>query len=790
MKTCRFILFFLTLISTTAAVGGDYFEVSSVVFDDTAPAIVEIFIDPGCLDSMITHVESSTTCPVDFVFTNRYISADTVKNVGMRLRGTTSRNAHKKSFKIDFNEYVTGQNFHGLEKMNLKAVFTDPSVARAKLYSDIAQAYHVPCFRANHVVLYINDAYYGLYISVEHVDENFIKAHFGNNDGNLYECSLGANLLYLGIDQSLYKGLMNIHNQFVYEVKSISGNDDYSDLIHLIEVINLSPDSLFRSEIERVLNVPSYYRAMALDVITANWDNYWYYANNYYLYHNTATDKFEWIPVDGDETFGLWWEDRDFATQNIYRWGKNYQRPLAARIKDVSDYRNMYSHFIQDLAREVCIPDSLNARVDSLHAGISSALESDPFYGMEANPEFQYTVADFHASFETALDSFPHVHYGLKNYFTVRREKALSQLHFDNTAPLIMETRHVPGYPLAGSTITVTTQIYDEDEIVRAELLYRQGGEFSTLPMEKAGSGCGGEYTWGLEFVPRDHAHFIEYYLVVEDDDGELRMDPPDAPEHLFNIPIFTEQPVLFINEFMSSNDSAISDENGEFDDWIELFNGGDSDIYLPGYYLTDDFSRPRKWPLPDVKINAKGFLLIWADEDGSQGQLHANFKLSADGEEIGLFKSDSIYTAPVDTLTFPAQLADISYGRVFDGSAEWDFLTSPTPGTSNNPTEVKSIETIVPDGRLQILRNYPNPFNASTLISFHLKESGHVLAEIFDIRGRMVARLIDREMNQGAHSIVWPGAGSNGQGVASGIYFLRIRCSGESHVIKMLGLK
>jgi spore coat protein CotH len=790
MKACHLIIFSLILISTSHAVDSDYFKVSSVVFDDKAPSVVEIFIDPAYMDSIITHMESSKTYPADFVFTNRHIPADTVENIGMRLRGTTSRYAYKKSFKLDFNEYEKGQKFHGLEKMNLKAVFTDPSVARARLYSDIARAYHLPCFRANHVQLYINDAYYGLYINVEHVDENFIKAHFGNNDGNLYECSLGANLLYLGADQSLYKGLMNIHNQFVYEVNSISGNDDYSDLIHLIEVINLSPDSLFRFEIEKVLNVPAYYRAMALDVVTANWDNYWYYANNYYLYHNTETDKFEWIPVDGDESFGLWWENHDFATQNIYRWGKNYQRPLAARIKEVTDYRNMYSHFIRDLVNEVCIPDSMNARIDALHKMITPALESDPYYGMETNPEFQYTIHDFHASFESALDSFPHVHYGLKDYFTVRSENALSQLHFDNTAPLIMETRHIPQYPPPGSPITVTTQIYDEDEIIRADLCYRQDGEFTDIPMAKVASGRTGDYTWVVDFIPLNHADIVEYYLVVEDDDGEIRMDPPDAPGNLHKVPIYTEQPSLFINEFMASNDYFITDEDGDFDDWIELYNDADSDVSLPGYYLTDDFSRPRKWALPDVTIGAKGFLLIWADEDGDQGQLHANFKLNAAGEEIGLFKGDSIHTASVDTLTFPEQVTDLSYGRVVDGGAEWDFFDSPSPGCSNTPTNVKSRKSIIPVGKLQLLRNYPNPFNASTLISFQLRERGRVLAEIFDIKGRMVVGLIDGEMNQGTHSIVWHGTGSNGEIVSSGIYFLRIRYCGESYVIKMLGLK
>jgi hypothetical protein len=136
----------------------------------------------------------------------------------------------------------------------------------------------------------------------------------------------------------------------------------------------------------------------------------------------------------------------------------------------------------------------------------------------------------------------------------------------------------------------------------------------------------------------------------------------------------------LFINEFMASNNQTIADEFGELDDWIELYNDADIDVSLSGFYLTDALSNPTKWPLPDITLSARGFLLIWADEDMTQGIRHANFKLSAAGEQIGIFNGKDF----IDSLTFVQQKTDISLGRYPDGKTAWLYLDSPTPGSSN----------------------------------------------------------------------------------------------------------
>jgi len=170
----------------------------------------------------------------------------------------------------------------------------------------------------------------------------------------------------------------------------------------------------------------------------------------------------------------------------------------------------------------------------------------------------------------------------------------------------------------------------------------------------------------------------------------------------------------LVINEFMASNssNSGISDPQGEFDDWIEIYNDGDTPIDMSGMYLTDDLGEPVKWQFPYdnpsvTTIPAQGYMLIWLDGDTDDTGLHASFKLSRDGEEIGLFDSDGITL--VSSISFNQQVAGISYGRYPDASAHWGFIGEPTPGGENN----SGFLGVVSDTKFSIDRGfYDEPFS------------------------------------------------------------------------------
>ena len=145
----------------------------------------------------------------------------------------------------------------------------------------------------------------------------------------------------------------------------------------------------------------------------------------------------------------------------------------------------------------------------------------------------------------------------------------------------------------------------------------------------------------------------------------------------------------LVINELVASNssDGGFADPQGDYDDWIEIHNFGQTAIDIGGMYLTDDLSEPAKWLIPDnspieTTVPAHGYLLIWADDDIGDGPLHIGFSLSKDGEQIGLVASDA--STMIDTIVFGEQVTNTSYGRYPDAGDDLRFFTTPTPAAEN----------------------------------------------------------------------------------------------------------
>ncbi|MDF2699839.1 MAG: hypothetical protein K0Q49_1395 [Haloplasmataceae bacterium] len=145
----------------------------------------------------------------------------------------------------------------------------------------------------------------------------------------------------------------------------------------------------------------------------------------------------------------------------------------------------------------------------------------------------------------------------------------------------------------------------------------------------------------------------------------------------------------LYINEVMVSNGSTLLDANGNYSDWIELYNDSNLDINLANYYLTDHFDDLIKWKFPKrVIVPAKGYLIIWAsgkNKTDSHNDLHTNFSINSDGEPIILVAPDG--STIVDLIKTKRTSDNISYGRYPDGSDNFKnfYLTSTTPGKANS---------------------------------------------------------------------------------------------------------
>ena len=304
------------------------------------------------------------------------------------------------------------------------------------------------------------------------------------------------------------------------------------------------------------------------------------------------------------------------------------------------------------------------------------------------------------------------------------------------------------------------------------------------LPMEPEATDS---TNWTVSQDPLEEGGALFWYIESQDEFGLSSTHPASAPTYRHEELIVGGLYAIFLNEFMADNATTIFDEFNEYEDWIEIYNAGDTDFDLAGFTLSDNMGWSSKWTFPvdpASVVPAGGYILVWADEDLGQGPLHANFKLSRFGEEIGLFQPDG---TPIDAIEFTVQAEDASFGRVSDGDEVWEIQIEPTPLAAN----AGGISTDTPEvPALFRLDAYPNPFHPVVTLRFNLPESARTRLEIFDLQGRRVALLAEGTLDAGEHEILWRGLDDKGRRVATGVYLAQVQAGDRKDRFKLLLLK
>ncbi len=402
------------------------FGQKKTLFDDTKVSSVYITIAQDSLNLLLKsgNEESIHYFPCQFIFDDG-TKKDTVAKAGFRLRGNTSRYSQKKSFKVSFNEFTVGGKYQGVKKINLNGSHNDPTMIREKLFYDIWNKDSNAKRRANFVRLYVNQEYKGLYTNIEEIDADWVKNAYGDNTGNLYKCTYPADLAYISDNQSSYKNIKNNPITRAYDLVTNEALDDYSGLVNLIKILDQNPDNQFVIDIKKVLNVDNVLKAYAIDIATGNWDNYAYNKNNYYLYHNLKTGKFEYMTYDTDNTMGIDWLNKDWVTRNCYAWlptSGNEKRPLISKLLAVPEFKTQFSTYLNNVTRKITISDSIFPRIDSLKKIIKTAAYEDTYKGKD----YGYTNTSWENGFTKTVDT--HSPYGLKPFFGKRYTNTIAQV--------------------------------------------------------------------------------------------------------------------------------------------------------------------------------------------------------------------------------------------------------------------------------------------------------------------------------------------------------------------------
>lgn len=626
---------------------------------------------------LLNNYASRTNIAADMTVDGR-----TYPNVGVRFRGNTSytmlpAGSEKKGFNIEVDWLVPSQDVLGYDSLNFNNGFNDPTFLREALAYYVMRRHGVAP-KANWIRLWLNGTYWGIYINVQQPNKDMMKEWFRSNDGNRYRCFPVSGGFSNGRCAYTWLGSNVASYLSAYEAKQGDG----IDLMNMCNVLNNTPAATLQSVLPAVFNVDSFYRYAAVMNVTTNTDSYLQSGKDHFLYMDEVHGDGTTFPFDLNEALrGSTTLAPDYMTTNVYR-------PAFTKTLQFPDWMQRYKAHLRAVVDETCNPTHLTPLAQRYHAMLANDVAADT--------KKLYTTAQFTANLNgpitTTVGSFgggtitiP----GLVPFIAARHAFLNTHAYISAQRPTLSVLAHSPIRPQPNQVITVTVQASTLATAVN--LYWRRVGPFQKQPMYddgQHGDGAANDGVWGAFIPGQQPGAFLDYYVEGLAATGAARYEPHTAeleracPHIQIDWPV-VPSPVV-INEFVAQNVNGAVDENNQHEDWLELYNTSNQPADVSGKWLSDRLFLP-KWQIPAGTIIAPhGVLRIWCDEDGTQGPLHANFKLSASGETIAFF--DASAQALHEYIEFGQQYADVSTGRVFDGGLPWVTFPEPSYLATNLP--------------------------------------------------------------------------------------------------------
>jgi len=344
-----------------------------------------------------------------------------------------------------------------------------------------------------------------------------------------------------------------------------------------------------------------------------------------------------------------------------------------------------------------------------------------------------------------------------------------------NTAPVISGIDYAPHATTASTAITISGTVADSNNnLTTVQLLYGLNDwNLNTMPMTASGN------SYSAQIGPFALGSAIQYRIRAIDSNDATTLSP------VYYIIIGYSAPMLYVNEVMPANTATATDENGEYEDWAEIYNPNDVDIDLGGYFVTDNHYPEVGESLTRIPtgnastiIPAHGFKLIWFDESTDQGPLHVNTKLGTSADAVYLIAPDMLTLIDSAEWTADTALAsDLSYGRYPDGSSTWMLFGGEnphpvSPGAANGP--VSNEDDTVP-GVVLSLSASPNPARGMVQITLSGSKQPYEV-KIYNLKGQLVRCYT----SSAAEKSSWDCRDDNGRQVASGLYIVHASAQGR----------
>ncbi len=694
------------------------------------------------------------------------INGQVFDSVGVRYKGNSSYSSNqvKNPLNIKLDYIIDDQILDGYGTLKLANGFKDPTLVRETLSYEIARKYF-PAGLSNYANVYINGTHLGLYTSDQSVDKFFMQTHFGSDENVRVKGEIttsgpptGGVWQYFSSDSSAYYGY--------YDMKSDFG---WAELIDFLDTLNNH-----NAYVDQVLNIDRHLWFLAYSNLLVNLDGPINNPQNHYLYKDD-NGRFNPIPWDLNESFGVFISHQTLGNLNTSQLQQfspfaNLNQsnfPIISKILTNSVYRKMYVAHMKTIIEE----NFANGQYETRALELQNIIDAD----VQADQNKFYTYSNFTSNIYNQVGGGPMGGIiGIVQLMDTRVNYLQALTDFQYTAPTISNVTYLPQQVSSGDQIYFNATVVDGDDVF---LAYRSNGNglFNKIVMYDDGAHDDGQAGDGIYGISITASYTdLQYYIYSENQDAAA-FSPVRAEYEFYEIDIVGD---LVINEFMADNESTVADQDGEYDDWIELYNNGTTDINLAGYYLSDDAAEPHQWEFPDTVIMASDYLIVWADKDETQSGLHANFKLSASGEIIVL--SDNSLNL-LDEISFLQQKEDTTTGRYPNGTGNF-IMMLPTFSAMNTNSLVGVEESVLSNNTSFTLENYPNPFSTKTTIAFTLQKKSNVILNIYNQNGAIIETLISGYQSEGEHTYLWEASR-----YSRGLYFYSLNVDGQVQVRKMI---
>jgi hypothetical protein len=324
-------------------------------FDGSVLHDIKLTINSKDWSSLKEHFLDNTYYPATMVWRDQ-----TVRNIGVRSRGTGSRSGVKPGLRFDFDYYTSDQKFLGLKSFILRNNTQDPSGMRERLSMELFARMSMVAEREAHARLYINTVYVGLFTIVESIDKPFLSKKFNENDGHLYEYAFDNtnptpfNFGYPGSDPALYTPVP-------FKPETLELDPQGQVLERLFWTANVASDAVWRTSIEEFLDMKKFIRHLAIENFLAEEDGLTgdYGPNNFYFYRFLNTNRFAFLPWDKSNTF---WESPSYSIlRNIEDGTESKRNRLVLRALNEPDLRALWWSTLLECADSILQPAAATA---------------------------------------------------------------------------------------------------------------------------------------------------------------------------------------------------------------------------------------------------------------------------------------------------------------------------------------------------------------------------------------------------------------------------------------------